>query len=227
MRVLRGRGETVAADRERTVAMLDATAEDGESAVRVWRPRRQLAFGRRDTRAEGYEEAAAAAREHGFPPMERSVGGRAVAYTGTTVAFAVSVPVRNIREGMAARYDRTTRAVQRSLWKLDVPAQRGEPTESFCPGDYSLQWNGKLAGIAQRVRKDAALVSGVVLVADREEIAAVLDDVYGALDVPFDPESVGSIEAAGGVTDPERVVETIEDALVDGRERTVVPLRET
>ena len=222
MRVLRGRADTFEADRSRTAAMLARTGETGEPAVRVWRPYRQLAFGRRDVRADGYETGAEAARERGFRPVERTVGGRAVAYTGTTVAFATAVPIDDIRTGMGERYEDVTTTVQRALWKLGVPAQRGEPPNSFCPGEYSLQCEGKLVGVAQRVRKGAAVVSGVVNVTDHEEIAAVLEPVYEALDVPFDPESVGSVERAGGNATPRTVVETIENVLVGDATPTVI-----
>ncbi len=217
MRVLRGRAASRDADREVVAAMLERAAETGEESVRVWRPHRQLAFGRRDSRADDYEVATKVADACEFPPVERSVGGRAVAYTGNTVAFAEVVPLTDMRVGMDDRYDETTRAVQRALWRLGAPASRGEPEGSFCPGDYSLQQDGKLVGVAQRVRKNAALVSGVVVVCDHDEIAAVLDPVYAALDVPFDPESVGSIAKAGGTDDPERVARTIEELLVGDR----------
>lgn len=214
MRVLRGRADTIQADSDRTSTMLSRTASSGDPAVRVWRPHRQLTFGRRDVREADYDAAADAATERGFEPVERSVGGRAVAYTGTTVAFATALPLEDIRSGMGDRYERAITAVQRALWKLGVPAQRGEPAESFCPGEYSLQWKGKLVGVAQRVRKGAALVSGVVVVTDREEIVDVLEPVYDALDVPFTPDSVGSIAKAGGRAEVETVIETIEAALV-------------
>lgn len=214
MRVLRGRAAGRDADREVVADMLERAAETAEESVRVWRPHRQLAFGRRDSRADDYDVATKVADACEFPPVERSVGGRAVAYTGNTVAFAKVVPLVDMRIGMDDRYEKTTRAVQRALWRLGAPASRGEPEASFCPGDYSLQQNGKLAGIAQRVRKDAALVSGVVVVRDHDEIADVLDPVYAALDVPFDPESVGSVAKAGGTDDPERVARTIEELLV-------------
>ncbi len=102
-----------------------------------------------------------------------------------------------------------------------MPAQRGEPAQSFCPGDYSLQWKGKIAGIAQRVRTGAALVSGVVIVDDHDEIAGVLDPIYAALDVPFDPDSVGSIDKVDGDSDPKHVIETIEGMLVGEADVTV------
>jgi len=217
MRVLRGRAASRDADRDVVAAMLERAAETGEESVRVWRPHRQLAFGRRDTRADDYEVATKVADACEFPPVERSVGGRAVAYTGNTVAFAKVVPLADMRVGMDDRYDETTRAVQRALWRLGAPASRGEPAASFCPGDYSLQQDGKLVGVAQRVRKNAALVSGVVVVCDHDEIADVLDPVYAALDEPFDPESVGSVAKAGGTDDPERVARTVEELLVGDR----------
>ena len=222
MRVLRGRAANIDADRELVAEMLERTAESGEDAVRVWRPHRQLAFGRRDARAERYDAAAEVARSAGFEPVERSVGGRAVAYTGTTVAFAHSTHLEDMRVGMDDRYERVTTALQRALWRLGVPAQRGEPEGSFCPGDYSLQRKGKLVGVAQRVRKDAALVSGVVVVCDHEEIADVLEPVYAALGVAFESESVGSIAKAGGRADPDRVVEVVEKLLVGDEETKTV-----
>jgi len=222
MRVFRGRAASISADRDVSRQLLSVAA-DGEPAVRVWVPHRQVAFGRRDARREGYERARAAADERGFPPIERDVGGRAVAYDGaTTLAFARAEPVTDGRTGTTDRYERTTAALEQALRTLDLEPSRGEPDDSFCPGTHSLSLgdaraNGrrrKVVGIAQRVRSDAALVAGIVLVADRENLAAVLEDVYGALGVALEPASVGSIAAAGGPSDPEPVRAAIEDALV-------------
>jgi lipoate-protein ligase A len=226
MRVLRGRAAGRDADREVLAGMLERAAETGEGSVRVWRPHRQLAFGRRDARTDDYEVATKVAEACGFTPVQRSVGGRAVAYTGNTVAFAKVIPLDDMRVGMDERYEATTRAIQRALWRLGVPAARGEPEASFCPGDYSLQRDGKLVGVAQRVRKNAALVSGVAVVRDHGEIAGVLDPVYAALDVPFERSSVGSIAKAGGDADPETVVRTVEELLVD-EEPEIVSVPET
>lgn len=222
MRVLRGRAADPGTDRERSAGMLEHTAETGEPVVRAWTPHRQVAFGRRDARRDGYDAATKLAEAHGFPAHERRVGGRAVAYTGTTVAFARTEPVGDARTGLDERYEALTTAVQRACWRLGVPAQRGEPPDSFCPGSHSLQADGKVAGVAQRVTLEAALVSGVLVVDGHEEVASVLDDVYGALDVAFDPESVGSLARAGGETDPAVVCRTLEELLVDGEEFEVV-----
>ncbi|NHN48331.1 lipoate--protein ligase family protein [Halostella sp. JP-L12] len=221
MRVLRGRAASIDADREVTAEMLSAVGEDGDAAVRVWTPHRQVAFGRRDAREDGYEAAREAASDRGFPPVERSVGGRAVAYAGTTLAFALAEPIDDLREGLDERYERATTAVERALREVGVETERGEPDDSFCPGTHSLQRDGKIVGIAQRVRQDAALTAGVAIVDARDEIAAVLDDVYDALGVPFDPDSVGSVATAGGTGDPEAVQRAIERAFVGDADAAV------
>ena len=218
MRVLRGRRDDPADDDELTGALLERAREAEEPGLRVWRPPRQVSFGRRDARAPGYGAARDHADSAGYPPRERRTGGRPVAYTGTTVAFALAVPIDDVRVGLAERYDEAAMAVQRALWRLGVPAQQGEPPDAFCPGNHSLSWRGKIAGLAQRVRRGAALVGGVVVVDGHEAIAAVLEPIYEALEVPFDPDSVGSVERAGGRADPDEVVATLEEALVDGRE---------
>ncbi|MEF8774048.1 MAG: lipoate--protein ligase family protein [Halobacteriales archaeon] len=221
MRVLRGRGADIDADRQTTADMLSTVAETGEPAVRVWQPHRQMAFGRRDTNSDDYEAAAAAARERGFPPIERSVGGNAVAYTGRTVAFARAEPIDDVRTGLDDRYEAAIEDVRRALSRLGVDAERGEPPGAFCPGQHSLSNRGKIAGIAQRIATDAAMVGGVVNVSDQEAIADVLAPVYDALGVAFRPGSIGSVARAGGNSDPEAVIDALETALVGDHESSV------
>jgi lipoate-protein ligase A len=222
MRVIRGRAPTPEADRELTAGMLATVSESGVPAVRVWTPHRQVAFGRRDGHADDYDGAKAAAEERGYLAIERSVGGRAVAYTGeTTLAFATAVPVDDMRQGLDRRYDEATGTVLQALRELGVVARRGEPEASFCPGAHSVQSDGKVAGIAQRVTRGSALVSGCLLVDEREELVDVLDPVYAALDVPFEPDSVGTVADAGGPDDPETVARAVERAFVGERETDV------
>jgi lipoate-protein ligase A len=156
--------------------------------------------------------------------VERDVGGRAVAYTGTTLAFARLEPIDDPRRGLGDRYERIEADVLSALAAVGVEATLGEPPASFCPGEHSVQADGKLVGIAQRVTEGAAVVSGILIVDQREAVAAVLAPVYDALGVPFDPDSVGSVEAAGG--DVEGVREEVERALVGDAAVTVEMLRE-
>ena len=219
--VVRDRAATIDADRAVNRRLL-AAAADGRPAVRAARPHRQVAFGRRDTRSDGYGRARRVARERGYPPVERDVGGRAVAYTGSTVAFLRAEPAEN-RGDIDERYDRATATVRRALSEAGADLSAGEPPESFCPGSHSLQGpGGKVVGLAQRVRRDAAVTAGIVVVRDHAAVAEVLDPVYGALTVPFDPSTVGSVARAGGSEDPDRVRHALETALVGERAATTV-----
>lgn len=229
MRVIRGRGATVDADRELSRRLRSSVA-DGESAIRVWRPHRQVAFGRRDQRREGYERARERAREDGFVPVERDVGGRAVAFDGeTSLAFARVEPIEDFRRGTTERYERATATLEDALGRLDgeLEVSRGEPEHSFCPGTHSLSLVGsdgnrrKVAGLAQRVRQDVAVVAGVVLVANRDGVASVLELVSDPLALEFDPDTVGTVGEAGGPSDPEVVRSALEDALVGDERETV------
>lgn len=216
MRVVRGRGDTIEADRAVTAGLREHAAEHGEPAVRVWRPQPQVAFGRRDVGSPGYDRARRLAREQGYRPIGRSVGGRAVAYHGTTVAFARTEPIDDPREGIQERYERTTAALRSALGDVGIDGvATDEPDDAFCPGSHSLVADDrKVVGIAQRVTVESALVAGVAIPRDHWPIAEVLEAVYDALSVPLDPHSVGSVAAAGGDGDPDALVEAIEDALV-------------
>ncbi|QLD89378.1 lipoate--protein ligase family protein [Natronomonas salina] len=224
MRIVRGSLSDAEADGAVTRRLADRVEASGEPALRVWTPPRQVAFGRRDATADGYEAARAAALDSGYEPVERSVGGRAVAYTGETVAFASVVPTDDDRAGIQSRYEDATDILQRAFRDLGATVRPGEPDDAFCPGDHSLQNGGKIAGLAQRVRRETALVGGCVVAVERDEtdLAAVLDPVYDALGVRFDPDSVGSVEGAGGPGDVDRVVAAIEDAFVGDRDADVV-----
>lgn len=170
-----------------------------------------MAFGPRDRRAPGYERARAAAEERGYEPVERSVGGRAVAYTGRTVAFAVARPDDGARGGLTARYDDARERLVATLIALGARVEAGEPPRSFCPGDNGVRavGGGKVAGLAQRVRADATVVAGCVLVDDRAAQREILGPVSRALDLSFDPASVGDLASAGADCGPDEVVRAL------------------
>ena len=229
IRVYRGRADDPAADRAVTANLLTHTAETGVPAVRVWRPHRQVAFGRRDSHADGYDAATEAAEARGYHAVDRRVGGRAVAYTGRTLAIAHAVPIDDIRQGMCDRYSETSQLLVDVLSDLGADVTRGEPANAYCPGSHSVssvdggEPVGKVAGVAQRVQSGAALIAGCLTVAeaDESELSAVLGPVYRKLDIPFDPDSVGSVSTAGGPDDPGVIAEAVETALVGTRSPTI------
>lgn len=184
--------------------------ERGEEALAVWAPRRHLSVGPRDRRNGGFDRAAQAARERGFPVVIREMGGHPVALTGTTLALVWAVP--NAADDLGDRYRHVRQTVRSALETVGVSAHPGAPPASFCPGTYGLSADGKLAGFAQRVHRDVAAVGGIIIVDGHGEIAEVLDPVYRALDLPFDPSTVDSIAKVGGATPPDGVREAILEA---------------
>lgn len=217
MYVLRGRGTDSESDRRVTRRLSERVTARGVPALRVWTPHRQVAFGRRDVATDGYDRAKQLAAESGYAVVEREVGGRAVAYTGETVAFTSVVP-NDGEDDITTRYENATALLKRALQSLGATVRDGEPDAAFCPGDHSIRGDGKIAGIAQRVRRETVVVGGCVVVSKSDEtaIADVLDPIYDAIDAPFDPDSVGSIEGAGGPADSETVINAIESVFTDG-----------
>lgn len=213
MRVLRGHASSIERDRSITDSLL---SEPTAPAIRVWHPHRHVAFGPRDVRADGYSQACEAARQQDYEIHERSVGGRAVAYTGPTVCFAHVDTVSDTRGGLTDRYDQVIDQLRLALDAVGIDADRGEPDAAFCPGSHSLSATGKLVGVAQRVRRNAALTAGIVIPCDREELINVLERVYTHLRIPFDPDAVGSVRRAGSSATPEEVRQAVEEALIAG-----------
>lgn len=226
MRVLRGKPSESTLERDVGRAMLASVSANSESIVRVWCPPKSVIFGPRDTHADGYDQAREIVRDRGYDTQERSVGGRAVAYTGTTVAFARAEPVQDGRREITDRYDRTTTQLQKALHALGVTVEPGEPLGAFCPGSQSLSANGKIVGMAQRVRGEAALTAGLVVTQDHNELARILNPTYDALDVEFDPTAIGSISRAGGQATPKTVLRTVERALADSNDPTPVDVNQ-
>lgn len=190
-------------------AMLEWTRERGRPFFWVDRPGRRVVFGGQDRTEEGFTNACEFASRRGLPLYERSTGGRAVVYWDSTIAFARTYPIESTREGITDRYQHLEELVRRALRVLGVDARPGEPPDSFCPGGHSLQCHGKLVGLSQRVEKDAALLGGILIVRDRPVISEILSPLYDVLDVPFRPESVGSLRRAGGECDPDVCVQSM------------------
>lgn len=226
MFVVRGEAGDLDADRLIARQLLTMTGTSRRPTVRVWQPAPHVAFGPRDVRHPNFDAAAARARSHGYPVVERSVGGHPVVHTDGTLIFAWSVPVDDLRHGMHDRYDAASDRLMRAMASLGVTVEKGEPPGAFCPGSHSLSAKGKIVGIAQRVTAEAAIVSGIVVVHGRTTIADVLGPMYAELELAFDPAAVGSVRHAGGPSDPTIVREAIECSLVGKSDSTSIDVNE-
>ena len=164
--------------------------------LRLHRPAAIVAFGPRDLVERGAPAAVAAARARGFAAVERLAGGRAAVFHPGTVAFSWAIPEPSPREGIRARFDLLAGIVAEALRSVGVDARIGEVPGEYCPGEHSVNARGKtkLLGVGQRVVSGAAHVGGVVVVSGADRVRDVLIPVYEALELPWDPATVGSVE---------------------------------
>ncbi len=180
--------------------------------IRVYRPQPTVAFGRRDSFLDGFGDAADAARDHGFTPVIRSAGGRAAAYHDECLVIDEIVGSGNAMADVDARFEAEADSQALALRGLGIDARVGEVPGEYCPGRFSVNARGavKLIGAAQRIIGGAWLFSAVVVVGGGAAIRSVLEDVYGALGLDWDPATAGSIsdERAG------TMVEEVRDALL-------------
>ncbi len=173
-----------------------ASAGELAETLRIWRPDTIVTFGRLDAVAAGYHEALDAAHREGFAAVERLEGGRAAVFHEQTVAFAHTVPDPHPMENTHARFEATAELMAAALARLGVDARVGEVPREYCPGAYSVNAGGrrKLVGVGQRVIARAAHVGGVIIVAQSERVRAVLEPVYRALGLDWDPATAGAVD---------------------------------
>lgn len=176
-------------------ALLRRVAEGARPpAVRVYEPGPTVAFSKLDSHAPGFAAACEAARDRGYEPLVRLGGGHAAAYGPGCLIHEEIVPHGSTLEGLHERYAGESEHVERALAGLGVRVVTGQLEGEYCAGAHSLHAGGvKVAGIAQRVIKGAALISTVILVDAGPSIRAVLADVYAALGIEWRPETAGSL----------------------------------
>ena len=191
----------------------EVAAGSRDSAALLWTSSRYVGATYPETRLPGFREAALLAEETGFPVLVRNSGGGAVAANEGSISFSLTFPVKDLRRGLYDRYTEGVELVVAALNKLGIAAEAGEVEEEFCPGAYSVRsggyWGIKIAGLAQRVTRRAARIEALILVTQTAELRAVLELFYGALGLPFRPESVADLPGA----DVPRAIRTLADTV--------------
>jgi octanoyl-[GcvH]:protein N-octanoyltransferase len=180
------------------------------SVLRIYRPAPTLAFGRLDALRPGFAAAASAARAHGFEPVVRAPGGHAVAYHEGCLVVDEVLPHADPIAGLQNRFARSADTLAAALRGVGVDTRVGRIAGEFCPGDHTVSARGaiKLVGSAQRVIRHASLLASSIAVTDGAALRAVLEDVYAALELDWDPATAGGVadEVPVGVADVERAV---------------------
>jgi len=171
-------------------------AGERPATVRISRPGRVVAFGRRDTVSPGYPEAVAAMRQAGFRGMERLTGGRVAAHTEGTMVLAITTPQQAPAAGTSLRFRHGAELVRSALAGLGIDARTGAVPGEYCPGRWSVNAEGrvKLAGVGQRIIRGAAHVGFVIVAGGSEDLRRVLVPVHRALGLDWDPGTLGSVE---------------------------------
>lgn len=185
-------------------AILAGVADGSEpETLRLFRPGHVVAFGRQDTAHPGYPTAIAAARTAGFAPIERLAGGRAAVFHPGTIAFAWAIPTADPRHGVTERFEDIAAIMVEAFAALGLDARIGEVPGEYCAGRYSVNLAGrhKVMGVGQRLVAGAAHVGGVVVVDDADAVNRVLEPIYRALEIAWDPAATGALDGrANGVT---------------------------
>lgn len=201
----------VADDLDTAIALLQQTRSTlqnpGDSAgtppmLRIYRPQPTVAFGQRDTRLAGYDDAEAVSRALGFEPLVRRAGGRAAAYhRGSLVVDHIEPDPDPIRESQA-RFSAFGELLCEVLRHCGIHARLGPIPHEYCYGDHSVHGVAedepdvrlKLVGTAQRQIATGWLFSSSIIVEDGASIRRVLSETYSAMDLEWDPLTAGAAE---------------------------------
>ncbi|WP_231488527.1 lipoate--protein ligase family protein [Brevibacterium sp. VCM10] len=180
------------------------------ATLRMYRPAPTLAFGARDRFLPGFATAVEAARDHGFTPALRSLGGRAAAYHPGSLVIDHIEPSDAFITNTTARFTGFGEDYVEVLRRLGIDARLGEIPGEYCPGEHSVNVAGRIKaiGTAQRVVSGAWLFSSSVVVEDPNPIRAVLTDVEAALGIDWDPSTGGSISEIH----PEVTIDSVAEA---------------
>jgi octanoyl-[GcvH]:protein N-octanoyltransferase len=182
--------------------LIRASRGDIHETLRLYRPDAIVAFGRQDRVSDGFESAVSAAGSHGFESVLRLAGGRAAVFHEETIAFARTIPDSDPTSRTFARFEETAEILAAAFRNLGVDARVGAVPLEYCPGDYSINARGekKIAGIGQRLISKAAHVGGVIVVGGSDRAREVLLDVYDALQLAWNPDTVGAISEEQNVS---------------------------
>ena len=183
---------------------------DLPGGIRLYRPAPAVQFGRLDRRLRGFAAACQAAGGHGYPPVLRLVGGHAAAHDEGSLIFEHFTP-DDLTSDLHGRFERVSRRLVAALTAVGLDARVGQIPGEYCPGAYSISSGGtlKVAGLAQRVVKGAALTTAVVIVTGGDAIRSVLIDVYRELALAWRPQTGGAIadhRPGVGVGDVEQAI---------------------
>lgn len=201
-----------------SVDLVRSVGRGEEPAIlRMYRPARNVAFGRRDQLTPEFAAASSAVQNLGFEPLVRPVGGHAAAYHEGCLVIDHFQPDADSKVGNLDRFSYFGEIFVEALESLGIPAGIGELPGEYCPGEYSvfgIKDDGariKLVGTAQRVVAGAWWFSSGIVVENSEPIVEVTRAAYDALGLPLDVATIGAVTDINA----EVTVDDVEDAVLE------------
>ena len=169
--------------------------DGGQGFLRIYRPSPTAAFSPRDTTLANYAGAVDAVRELGFEPVERRAGGQLAVYDNNALVIDLVAPHAEPRLQVHERFERFADVIAVSLMSLGVDARVGGLAGEYCPGDHSVNGEGKikLAGIAQRIGRRGFHIGAVLSVARSDRAKLAVASAYKVLGMSFDPSTFGAV----------------------------------
>jgi len=195
--------------------ILDKVSQESmPETLRIYTPPEVVAFGPLDTISLGYQASVLEARRKGFDAIRRLAGGRAAVFHRGTIAFSWTIPDADPRTNVDSRFNDASIILLSALRQLGVEARIGQVPGEYCPGRFSINARGKkkIMGVGQRLVSRATHLGGVIVLANSDRIRDVLTPVYRALELNWDPDTVGSIEDELGSTTYEEAQDAITEA---------------
>ena len=173
------------------------SAGEVQQSLRIYQPRNLIAFGPQDTTDPGFIKAVKIGRSQGFECIRRLVGGRAAMFHNGTLAFGLTLTDHQPRENIEKNFQMMATLILRCLGRLGMEAKIGPVTGEYCPGKYSINSQGKfkLAGIGQRLARNATYIGGVICYQQNLIAEEILTKVYSTLNLDLNPNSLGNIQS--------------------------------
>ena len=177
-------------------ALLDAVRlGEQPDTLRIFRTVPAVVFGPADGNSPDLQTAVAAASRAGFASARRGEGGQPIATHEETLCIAWTIRAEDGRARIRERYASLASLLVETLRAFRLDARVGAVPGEFCAGDYSVNVAGreKVAGLAQRIVRDAVQVGAMLIVSEEERLRDVLIPVYRALALECDPTTLGSV----------------------------------
>ena len=165
--------------------------------LRIARPAAVVAFAKRDAVAEGYREARGGrASRPASAPCCAWPAGRAAVFHEDTLEVAHAAPDPDPRAGHPGALRDRGRARApgpRAGWAWTPGWARWRASTAPGAGASTPAARRKLAGIGQRVVAGGSHTGTVLVVDGAARVRAVLEPVYAALGLDWDPATVGAV----------------------------------